>query len=163
MADSFHVFPTYVGLVPSRRPDARNALSVPHLRGVGSDYVDPSDTYSQCSPPTWGWFRSTDSDCSPFSGVPHLRGVGSEKPPQRWKFGECSPPTWGWFRPSAQRGWTGRVFPTYVGLVRTTPQRTAPLLRVPHLRGVGSDRRTFTSIVFGCSPPTWGWFRNEHG
>ncbi len=90
-------------------------------------------------------------------GFPHTRGDGppisSTASPVAW----FSPHAWGWPDQSRFRAVRQPVFPTRVGMARSTarPRNHAP--RFPHTRGDGPGGDGLANFAGKFSPHAWGW------
>ena len=152
------VFPTHVGVFPSRCviPDRPGGL--PHARGGVSRVHDYAAARGRSSPRTWGCFPASLRVCvlprvfpthvGVFPGqrrggdrgrsLPHARGGVSKRMSPQKKLLSSSPRTWGCFRLMCHLCSLTLVFPTHVGVF---PSRVAESPR-PRL----------------SSPRTWGCF-----
>ncbi len=171
------VFPTPVGMVrqsPWYQPCNR---SFPHARGDGPHETTAPMVAAAFSPRPWGWSVLLQSrgprhvvfptpvgmvrmdamnDCKRDS-FPHARGdgpfpVASSSP--SWEF---SPRPWGWSGHRADDVTPSTVFPTPVGMVRSTSNQQKPQQSFPHARGDGPRMRCSPSHLLWFSPRPWGW------
>ena len=174
----FCVFPTHVGMFRRQKREANCLVSFPHSRGDVPNRKSRSARRRRFSPLTWGCsverFRGAVPNvvfpthvgmfrgcvCKKNGGLsfPHsrgdvpLRGFRTDAP------ASFSPLTWGCSAWRGQRGEGQRVFPTHVGMFRTTWTGTRGTSRFPHSRGdVPSAearygrRRSFSPLTWGCS------------
>ena len=171
------VFPTGVGMDLRWRRCRGARASVPHRRGDGPPPPWRHRAATMCSPQAWGWTVGDadveervfvfptgvgmDRGCGRFPAtpacVPHRRGDGPLISDQTTAKMECSPQAWGWTVGRAHRHWPHGVFPTGVGMDRssaTSPRRPA---RVPHRRGDGPCYADRERSLRPCSPQAWGW------
>src|SRR5262249_112360 len=87
---------------------------------------------------------------------PHVRG-DDELSTFPSPTSDGSPPrTWG--RYHRRLGNTGkcRFTPTYVGTMRAIEQASALFSGHPHVRGDDSGYATYTELIYGSPPRTWG-------
>ena len=88
---------------------------------------------------------------------PHTRGDGPASSPVLCDASMFSPHPWGWtatnWPPAEGKG----VFPTPVGMDRTSNSRQARLRRFPHTRGDGPSDMACSISSFTFSPHPWGW------
>ena len=68
-----------------------------------------------------------------------------------------SPPAWGWSVPGAPCAGCLCVFPTRVGMVRTSTSEASVSCRFPHPRGDGPVNVAPQWRSRWFSPPAWGW------
>ena len=132
---------------------------------------------STCSPREWGWTgysprssvaprvfptrvgmdRCRAASCLPSCRVPHASGDG----PIAIFSGEldnlCSPREWGWTVPVPDRLDERLVFPTRVGMDRSTTGQHSFGPGVPHASGDGPVTRSVLGTRPSCSPREWGW------
>ena len=171
------VFPTGVGMDRRGAIFAGGVNSVPHGRGDGPSGRLNVVLPSPCSPRAWGWTDSASRvatgisvfptgvgmDRRPAQGepgdvsVPHGRGDGPCQNQRHEAAKRCSPRAWGWTGDCDVSLSRCLVFPTGVGMDRTSTATAGPSSRVPHGRGDGPE----TSVEYGnekwCSPRAWGW------
>ncbi len=135
-SNRFNVFPTRVGMV--RRPADRRRQKV----------VFPTRV---------GMVRQRRRRCAGAASFPHTRGDGPDirqlsEVPVRF-----SPHAWGWSVGGGEIRRRHFVFPTRVGMVRTTLTTGEEGWRFPHTRGDGPHAVNgfIRELVF--SPHAWGW------
>ena len=171
------VFPTHVGMDRGAPVVPRQLPRVPHARGDGPPGSSFSWIKAVCSPRTWGWTDGRHRDVEAENvfpthvgmdrgrvdrrwdsgGVPHARGDGPREDRSGHGEGECSPRTWGWTGSRNHRERSGHVFPTHVGMDRSSSAGWTSSLRVPHARGDGPTNTESGTNLTTCSPRTWGW------
>ena len=104
-----------------------------------------------------GMVRKTGLLASKPVGFPHVRGDGPTRRAGSNRADEFSPRAWGWSESPGQSQTHDRVFPTCVGMVRTSSGRKAHSLRFPHVRGDGPVKPTCPLGTTMFSPRAWGW------
>ncbi len=171
------VFPTRVGMARRAWPSASRRTCFPHPRGDGPIVYGNLPLGLAFSPPAWGWplcgiFRQPRLEVFPtrvgmarglsflFSLLlrfPHPRGDGPDSPTAPLIHISFSPPAWGWpfFLPLL--GPLFFVFPTRVGMARSTSGPGERKARFPHPRGDGPHSSDVADSETWFSPPAWGW------
>jgi len=174
---SAKVFPTPVGMNRIIPQHWGVGYGVPHTRGDEPSSEISSTIASPCSPHPWGW---TARKLPKIAGwtvfptpvgmnrrlwnpaqyrwcVPHTRG---DEPP-RWQTGctstKCSPHPWGWTVGMLNFQMMRQVFPTPVGMNRSTTTTASWCTGVPHTRGDEPLRLSLEGNLDACSPHPWGW------
>ena len=129
------------------------------------------------SPHAWGWtvaleIRSeqtyvfptrvgvdlhTDPEKWDLVGFPHTRGGGPSTIRFPNNFLTFSPHAWGWTFSLASSMCLSIVFPTRVGVDRSTPSRFTATPRFPHTRGGGPNVGRTAPKSGTFSPHAWGW------
>src|ERR1035438_9401013 len=89
--------------------------------------------------------------------IPHPRGDGPVVTEVLYMNTSYSPPAWGWSDSRELRRRLPAVFPTRVGMVRSSPPATAKSSRIPHPRGDGPVILVMGLEPHRYSPPAWGW------
>ncbi len=135
-----HVFPTRVGMDRDNLPGGCRCRRIPHTRGDGPD---PKRLFRQSppySPHAWGWTVrrpaeivggavfptrvGMDRPVSAWSGprrcIPHTRGDGPWLGEHGYTNEKYSPHAWGWTAHAIAFLAQDLVFPTRVGMDRTT-------------------------------------------
>ncbi len=74
---------------------------------------------------------------------------------------EFSPPAWGWSAACGAGLRSGDVFPTRVGMVRSSGPLPYCFIRFPHPRGDGPRLVHLGPRTVMFSPPAWGWSANS--
>ena len=140
-ATRFLVFPTPVGMVRILAETTFEFNSFPHARGDGPQSYLPPPSVATFSPRPWGWsvsqnmrfllvnvfptpvgmVRSFALVVKCCAGFPHARGDGPYHSDQQTISRLFSPRPWGWSVPSAFPRDRPFVFPTPVGMVRSSP------------------------------------------
>ena len=103
-----------------------------------------------------GMFRVFQVSAVCQCSFPHTRGDVPRQSSHSLKATSFSPHTWGCsaLRRAVQQA--GRLFPTHVGMFRSSGARSTPSATFPHTRGdVPPDEGIFLEMVF-FSPHTWG-------
>ena len=171
------VFPTRVGMVRLPTPAAPLLSCFPHARGDGPLATTGTLTITLFSPRAWGWSvcsrltgrprsvfptrvgmvrsRTAVSRCPPR--FPHARGDGPPPTIAETPAVGFSPRAWGWSGLHLHPRHRRHVFPTRVGMVRTTATRRSPAIRFPHARGDGPDFWHRQTLPDAFSPRAWGW------
>ena len=171
------VFPTRVGMVRLAPVTWPLATSFPHPRGDGPAESRSGAVAGVFSPPAWGWsagqtragargsvfptrvgmVRSWRTKRKMSSGFPHPRGDGPIEKGGSNERRVFSPPAWGWSGVSFALSSQNEVFPTRVGMVRSSPSASTPAPRFPHPRGDGPGEPARRRGGEAFSPPAWGW------
>ena len=151
--------PTPVGMVRWDMPSADTLERFPHARGDGPAWERIATTPAKFSPRPWGWSGRLAHGLRNGVVFPHARGDGP-----RWDMRSgapiwFSPRPWGWsvFQRGFLVGGRRRVFPTPVGMVRSSPNTWACPTSFPHARGDGPLPMSWSAVWFGFSPRPWGW------
>ena len=149
------VFPTLVGVFPSRKASRIERIRLPHARGGVSLFPGPAKTVFSSSPRSWGCFRCPEAASTggkvfptlvgvfpPASVIsrrrkrlPHARGGVSHVHGPAGHGPVSSPRSWGCFHSVIKEESPSLVFPTLVGVF---PPRCADARRngrLPHARG----------------------------
>ena len=171
------VFPTPVGMARRRRRINFGRFGFPHARGDGPIMDQQAAMNARFSPRPWGWPAAAGflrescavfptpvgmaRRCAPGKAsacrFPHARGdgpVGSKDSLNPLTF---SPRPWGWPDDRLPLHLRGHVFPTPVGMARSTVPRTSCGHGFPHARGDGPDSDTCPTNGYMFSPRPWGW------
>ena len=74
-----------------------------------------------------------------------------------FKTNKYSPHAWGWTDPPVGNGVGALVFPTPVGVDRSSTPTTARRSCIPHMRGGGPWVDAGTTYYLEYSPHAWGW------
>ncbi len=179
----WELFPTHVGVDPRPHAHPRSRQTLPHARGGGPRKPRRAAPRSGSSPRTWGWTGArlgtgadprlfpTHVGVDPYrllvantpSALPHARGGGPAGDPRfdlRW---DSSPRTWGWTPTSTGAGRPARLFPTHVGVDRTSSEQPDNVFPLPHARGGGPNIPVGTVPAEASSPRTWGWTEYTEG
>ena len=172
------VFPTRVGVFPSRRCRTRTGSGLPHTRGGVSVGHGDGDRPTESSPHAWGCFRAdaavrADVEVFPtrvgvFPGngrrvlacgcLPHTRGGVSSARFADFSAKPSSPHAWGCFRMRVLHHCPGMVFPTRVGVFPRGDRAAQVQPRLPHTRGGVSMTIADTLTRAESSPHAWGCF-----
>ncbi|SVR64844.1 Domain of uncharacterised function (DUF2825) [Klebsiella pneumoniae] len=172
------VFPTHVGVFPTRVAGAERRGGLPHARGGVSQVIYADQLKAWSSPRTWGCFcrRSPTQSfvwvfpthVGVFPGrshsvtrgtrLPHARGGVSVEYQRGDLMRQSSPRTWGCFYGLNDFKAGVIVFPTHVGVFLKSASSCRSAAGLPHARG-GVSRSTWTaSRPWASSPRTWGCF-----
>ena len=174
------VFPTCVGVFPSRGPTAAPTSRLPHVRGGVSPYSPAFSFPGQSSPRAWGcfslplchqsfWlvfptcvgvFLTSAMSSELLASLPHVRGGVSAPPPCVSAFCQSSPRAWGCFSSGNSEIKGFRVFPTCVGVFLEPKFRRLGDGGLPHVRGGVSPKSAPLSGTATSSPRAWGCFRS---
>ncbi len=151
------VFPTRVGMDRNQRAGNGTSSRFPHTRGDGPPNLPNFLEFVAFSPHAWGWTARCKNRCG-YTRVfptrvgmdrssvrwsrrdfcfPHTRGDG---PIGTWPGGEAgmfSPHAWGWTASVFVHGGLRVVFPTRVGMDRSTVSTRPSACCFPHTRGDG--------------------------
>ena len=172
------VFPTPVGVFPSRLAPVPGRSGLPHARGGVSAIITTHINPAQSSPRPWGCFRashpcaaddrvfptpvgvfpSADAATIAIASLPHARGgvsITTSTPPIR---GRSSPRPWGCFLQERVALQVDDVFPTPVGVFLASLIADGTLCGLPHARGGVSLARRRYSVLNWSSPRPWGCF-----
>ena len=68
------VFPTCVGVFPSKSPNLFLSVSIPHMRGGVSSQMAGLNDAIQYSPHAWGCFLCINLVNAFLQSIPHMRG-----------------------------------------------------------------------------------------
>ncbi len=129
------------------------------------------------SPRAWGWsgFRLGRTErvtvfptrvgmvrkfviiCLTLACFPHARGDGPRLPISSCHVAGFSPRAWGWSVLHGLPDHRRSVFPTRVGMVRSSTTPLPQRSRFPHARGDGPIGLGLGSCVSEFSPRAWGW------
>ena len=150
---------------------------VPHASGDGPWLFSDCVICQACSPREWGWTarlvvghrgasvfptrvgmdRFEDNAITLRAGVPHASGDGPRLARYAVPLKGCSPREWGWTDEETRSERREVVFPTRVGMDRSS----APIFRasysVPHASGDGPVGGYLVRFSGSCSPREWGW------
>ena len=173
------VFPTHVGVFPTRDTLNSSFCRLPHARGGVSAAVFRPCACLASSPRTWGCFLRKPKNRTVFrvfpthvgvfpalkpslrakASLPHARGGVSRSSGTTSYCASSSPRTWGCFRRCKVFRLNAVVFPTHVGVFPQTERATDGLIRLPHARGGVSKVFWQDNPDPASSPRTWGCFR----
>ncbi len=92
-----------------------------------------------------------------LSGFPHTRGDGPTCACSQRNSGRFSPHAWGWTALEGSPYSPQEVFPTRVGMDRTTSIVTTCGGSFPHTRGDGPTYPEVERTQIEFSPHAWGW------
>ncbi len=171
------VFPTPVGVVRFELGIGPQRQRLPHTRGGGPPRGTRMTSVMTSSPRPWGWSAAGEgadprgavfptpvgvvrrhSRCrTRLVSLPHARGGGPRHPLGHSSWRTSSPRPWGWSAAGEARGAGGEVFPTPVGVVRTTSRPRSPRPCLPHARGGGPGSAGGPLPPRASSPRPWGW------
>src|SRR5438876_9179091 len=101
--------------------------------------------------------RTSSRDGSRCLRFPHTRGDGPKRIGSLLNLRQFSPHAWGWSGHLLLTEGGHRVFPTRVGMVRSSRILSASPARFPHTRGDGPPLRDTQVVVSPFSPQAWGW------
>ena len=171
------VFPTRVGMVRGDAAMRSMSRGFPHPRGDGPNSFLDWPRSNEFSPPAWGWsaqqavinaarlvfptrvgmVRHIVHVVNLRRSFPHPRGDGPNLAHHTKHTLPFSPPAWGWSDYPNYHPRGVRVFPTRVGMVRSSlsSNETSPCF--PHPRGDGPCFVIRRRIFRRFSPPAWGW------
>ena len=129
------VFPTCVGVFPSRRTVFLRIPGLPHVRG-GVSREGTAMLYAKTSSPrAWGCFLHRSPRLLHRRGLPHVRGGVSDYCYYVTYGCQSSPRAWGCFLLERLLSFPSPVFPTCVGVFPPVFGVEAPSGRLPHVRG----------------------------
>ena len=170
------VFPTHVGVFPTRDTLNSSFCRLPHARGGVSAAVFRPCACLASSPRTWGCFLRKPKNRTVFrvfpthvgvfpalkpslrakASLPHARGGVSRSSGTTSYCASSSPRTWGCFRRCKVFRLNAVVFPTHVGvfLVQCLADKASGGL--PHARGGVSKTQDILATNLGASPHMWG-------
>ena len=154
---AFAVFPTPVGMVPAETSRFTEPMGFPHARGDGPHRFVSLNCCTVFSPRPWGWSPGRDKyrmavDVFPtpvgmvrrrhhggctIHSFPHARGDGPTTDGESGWWDEFSPRPWGWSLKSQHLYRPVAVFPTPVGMVRSSLGVADVRRGFPHARGDG--------------------------
>ena len=175
------VFPTCVGVFPPAGRSAPAGSGLPHVRGGVSVTFPTFRGDNESSPRAWGCFvrppegaafRQVFPTCVGvflyavfmsfcIACLPHVRGgVSKSVKLLSWPVGS-SPRAWGCFWRRHPVGRRKSVFPTCVGVFRSTSGRRPCTISLPHVRGGVSSRKKKLFTARKSSPRAWGCFSAE--
>ena len=176
------VFPTHVGVFPTRDTLNSSFCRLPHARGGVSAAVFRPCACLASSPRTWGCFLRKPKNRTVFRvfpthvGVfpiissvsermrrlPHARGGVSSLEAELAGKGESSPRTWGCFPLFRHNLILRVVFPTHVGVFPTLQGFPSQCGSLPHARGGVSGACWRRLCSWWSSPRTWGCFHKPN-
>ncbi len=155
------VFPTRVGMDRMYLRALSVTYRIPHTRGDGPNMRIAGLSIFAYSPHAWGWTESnrasksrrfvfptrvgmdrqsvTSSTAS--MSIPHTRGDGPSVSPHPENASTYSPHAWGWTDAGLNGSAHFDVFPTRVGMDRSSSPMCALVWRIPHTRGDGPRSR----------------------
>ena len=171
------VFPTGVGMARLGGAGRPCRPGVPHRRGDGPIFLLRLALLWVCSPQAWGWpewaghslhgvfvfptgvgmARTRHRRSAGRARVPHRRGDGPIYRALVSPLAKCSPQAWGWPTGTVATYRINYVFPTGVGMARSSRAASPCTRSVPHRRGDGPAKHTPTALKGSCSPQAWGW------
>ncbi len=172
------VFPTPVGVFPSKGAITFASHSLPHARGGVSFFPDMSATHIRSSPRPWGCFHRGEEGYAPRgvfptpvgvfpsqtpawsckSSLPHARGgVSSPSRPSETTT-KSSPRPWGCFLAKGHECMPMSVFPTPVGVFLAAASVVVTAFSLPHARGGVSHGHCDPPCARSSSPRPWGCF-----
>ena len=172
------VFPTHVGVFPTRDTLNSSFCRLPHARGGVSAAVFRPCACLASSPRTWGCFLRKPKNRTVFrvfpthvgvfpalkpslrakASLPHARGGVSRSSGTTSYCASSSPRTWGCFRRCKVFRLNAVVFPTHVGVFLVLAGGVYAHGGLPHARGGVSTNRTRHRRTYPSSPRTWGCF-----
>ena len=172
------VFPTPVGVFPTRSWKSWRLESLPHTRGGVSIVSLDVILKAESSPHPWGCFRlatlrlrllevfPTPVGVFPArpipppygKGLPHTRGGVSHTSEENAANRQSSPHPWGCFQRPLSVIWAALVFPTPVGVFPIQAFVCPDGYRLPHTRGGVSGRQDALECCCLSSPHPWGCF-----
>ena len=176
--DRVRVFPTGVGMFPSRIEDYAEELRLPHGRGDVSKMTRKETKLIASSPRAWGCFQfaqvcDNEEEVFPTGvgmflnlkavaddiyGLPHGRGDVSAAPSLRSSEPSSSPRAWGCFYSGLLCRFGEYVFPTGVGMFLTSHVKTSVSCCLPHGCGDVSTVDDYIAKLEQFSPRAWGCF-----
>ena len=104
--------------------------------------------------------RTSSRDGSRCLRFPHTRGDGPKRIGSLLNLRQVSPHAWGWSGHLLLTEGGHRVFPTRVGMVRSSRILSASPARFPHTRGDGPRQKAGPPGCRRFSPHAWGWSGN---
>ena len=172
------VFPTHVGVFPTRDTLNSSFCRLPHARGGVSAAVFRPCACHASSPRTRGCFLRKPKNRTVFrvfpthvgvfpalkpslrakASLPHARGGVSRSSGTTSYCASSSPRTWGCFRRCKVFRLNAVVFPTHVGVFLVLAGGVYAHGGLPHARGGVSTNRTRHRRTYPSSPRTWGCF-----
>ena len=147
------------------------------MRGDGPLTIRLAQMAIEFSPRAWGWSvtPSCPNAATPVFPTcvgmvrvhhivslqrirfPHVRGDGPMSARALSRVSWFSPRAWGWSDEREGKRKTLLVFPTCVGMVRSSERQRLPCLGFPHVRGDGPQWETECYCLSVFSPRAWGW------
>ena len=155
------VFPTPVGVFPTRGEAACCWWRLPHARGGVSTDGRFRFVHPQSSPRPWGCFRHRDVAPPHPGGLPHARGGVSMYASPRRLQPQSSPRPWGCFSRLQATQCFSTVFPTPVGVFPTARSSAVSWVSLPHARGGVSLRVVCSGEAVIVFPTPVGVFLNS--
>ena len=170
------VFPTPVGVFPSRCRHPVRWRRLPHTRGGVSCGGTAMSDVQESSPHPWGCFQGHRPAChrevvfpTPVGvfplcsigrtlcrGLPHTRGGVSDAETQSAAPLRSSPHPWGCFLFCSRPHTRPSVFPTPVGVFPVCVASDSDRGSLPHTRGGVSVLADRPDLLRGSSPHPWG-------
>ena len=171
------VFPTTVGMVRCRSTSQCRRSCFPHDRGDGPAVVSTTSIGILFSPRPWGWsgprvapgdvaevfpttvgmVRNPPSSCDVVVRFPHDHGDDPGTFFNLTLERLFSPRSWGWSEPLRSLPAALAIFPTLVGMARTTTRSCAPATCFSHARGDGPMAMGYFDEHRPFFPRSWGW------
>ena len=172
------VFPTHVGVFPTRTTPNAHGGGLPHACGGVSKATEALKRVQESSPRMWGCFHLRKIDITLFPvfpthvGVflsavavqsnqlrlPHACGGVSTSATRTRLTTKSSPRMWGCFWSSTATGKGEGVFPTHVGVFLFWIASLQFLPRLPHACGGVSLAAIQDILGMESSPRMWGCF-----
>lgn len=151
------IFPTYVGLTPSRQILLLRFSYIPHTCGVNSRLIRGIGTNIKYSPLMWGSFPLYPVSRWWSCNIPHICGVNSLIV-QALELSIPDIPHVCGVNSNAQSFSTEVViiFPTYVGLIPEYRVSLVTYMNIPHVCGVNSPCQRIKSIMIRIFPHACG-------
>ena len=154
-----------------------NREGIPHARGDGPVQAQFGGEINAYSPRPWGWTWvkgqhaareavfptpvGMDRPCGPClwrgMGIPHARGDGPSITDVDGLYTMYSPRPWGWTGWRREKVEGCLVFPTPVGMDRSSRWWRRRPRSIPHARGDGPLRAPLQDRKVVYSPRPWGW------